>query len=197
MVVIGYARVSTPEQSVDRQHDDLTAAGCGQVFSETASGKRGASRPEWDACQRHLRSGDTLVVVELSRLGRNSGDLGAFADDLETRGVALRILNLGIDTGTPAGRLIYTIIGAVAAMERELLIERTQSGLAAARARGRLGGRKRSFTDRQLRTAQRMYDSREYPMSEIARAVGSTPSTVYRYLDKADRPAGRKPNRAA
>ena len=184
MAVIECARVPTADQSLDRQHDELTAAGCEQVLSETASGKWGATRPEWDACHRHLRIGDTSVAVELSRLGRNSGDLGALAEDLETRGVALCILNLGIDTGTPAGRLIYTISGAVAAMERDPLIEPTQSGVAAGRARGRLGGRKRSFTDRQLRTAQRTYDSREYPMGEIARAVGSTPSTVYRYIDK-------------
>lgn len=193
MASIGYARVSTAEQSLDRQHDELAAAGCELVFSDVASGKRGANRPEWDACLRHLRADDTLVVVELSRLGRNSGELGALADDLEDRAVALRILNLGIDTGTPAGRLIYTIIGAVAAMERDLLVERTESGLSAARARGRVGGRKRSFTERQQRTAQRMYDSREYSMSDIARTVGSTPTTIYRYLDKDGRPAGRKP----
>jgi DNA invertase Pin-like site-specific DNA recombinase len=138
MQLIGYARVSTPDQSLDRQLDELHALGCSRVFAEAASGKRGAHRPEWDACLAHLRAGDTLVVVELSRLGRNTGDLGRLLDHLDEHNIALRILNLGIDTRTPAGRLIFTIIGAVAAMERELLIERTQSGLAAARARGGL-----------------------------------------------------------
>jgi len=94
----------------------------------------------------------------------------------------LRILNLGIDTTTPAGRLIFTIIGAVAAMERELLIERTQSGLAAARARGRVGGRRRAFTSAQEREAQRLYETRQMTVEQIARAVGSSPTTVYRYL---------------
>jgi len=147
MAIIGYSRVSTPDQSLDRQLDELRANGCERIFAEASSGKRGAHRPQWEACLAHLRAGDTLVVVELSRLGRNTGDLGRLLDDLDQRGIGLTILNLGIDTKTPAGRLIFTIVGAVAAMERELLIERTQSGLAA--ARGRVGGRHRSFTAEQ------------------------------------------------
>jgi DNA invertase Pin-like site-specific DNA recombinase len=140
MQLIGYARVSTPEQSLERQLDELQTHGCHRIFAEAASGKRGANRPEWDGCLAHLRSGDTLVVTELSRLGRNVGDLGQLLNHLEEIGIALQILNLGIDTRTPTGRLIFTIVAAVAAMERELLIERTQSGLAAALARGRIGG---------------------------------------------------------
>jgi DNA invertase Pin-like site-specific DNA recombinase len=181
--LIGYARVSTPDQSLDRQHDELHAAGCGRVFSEAASGKRGAHRPEWDACLGHLRASDTLVVVELSRLGRNTGDLGRLLDHLDEHQIGLRILNLGIDTSTPSGRLIFTIIGAVAAMERELLVERTQSGLAAARTRGRVGGRRRSFTATQEREAQRLYDLRVMSLDQIAAAVGASTSTIYRYLD--------------
>jgi DNA invertase Pin-like site-specific DNA recombinase len=177
MQLIGYARASTPDQSLDRQLDELHAR---RVFAEAASGKRGARRPEWDACLAHLRAGDTLVVVELSRLGRNTGDLGRLLDHLDEHDIALRIQNLGIDTRTPAGRLIFTIIGAVAAMERELLIERTQSGLAAARARGRVGGRRRSFTSVQQREAQRLYELRQMTVAQIAKAIGSTTSTVYR-----------------
>jgi DNA invertase Pin-like site-specific DNA recombinase len=180
--LIGYARVSTPDQSLDRQLDELRTHGCQRIFSEAASGKRGAHRPQWDACLRHLRTGDTLVVVELSRLGRNTGDLGRLLDHLEANVIGLRIINLGIDTTTPAGRLIFTIVGAVAAMERELLVERTQSGLAAARARGRVGGRRRSFTAAQEREAQRLYETRQLTMEQIARAVGSSSSTIYRYL---------------
>src|SRR6478752_3065898 len=123
MASIGYARVSTADQSLDRQLDELRAHGCERVFAEAASGKRGAHRPLWEACLAHLRGGDTLVVVELSRLGRNTGDLGRLLDDLHLRGIALRILNLGVDTRTAAGRLIFTIVGAVASMERELLVE--------------------------------------------------------------------------
>lgn len=181
--LIGYARVSTPEQSLDRQHDELRAAGCSRVFSEAASGKRGAHRPEWDACLGHLRPGDALVVVELSRLGRNVGDLGRLLDHLDEQMVGLKILNLGIDTTTPAGRLVFTIIGAVAAMERELLVERTQSGLAAARARGRTGGRRRTFTPAQEREAQRLYDTKVMSLDQIAAAIGASTSTVYRYLN--------------
>ena len=186
MAIIGYARVSTSDQSIDRQLDELGANGCERVFSEAASGKRGAHRPQWEACLAHLRAGDTLVVVELSRLGRNTGDLGRLLDDLDQRGIGLTILNLGIDTKTPAGRLIFTIVGAVAAMERELLIERTQSGLAAARARGRVGGRRRSFTAEQEREAQRLYDLRQLTAEQIAKAVGSSTSSLYRYLHVTD-----------
>jgi len=182
MAIIGYSRVSTSDQSLDRQLDELRANGCERVFSEAASGKRGAHRPQWEACLAHLRAGDTLVVVELSRLGRNTGDLGRLLDDLDQRGIGLTILNLGIDTKTPAGRLIFTIIGAVAAMERELLIERTQSGLAAARARGRVGGRRRSFTAEQEREAQRLYDLRQLTAEQIAKVVGTSTSSLYRYL---------------
>jgi DNA invertase Pin-like site-specific DNA recombinase len=133
-----------------------------------------------------------LVVTELSRLGRNVGDLGQLVDQLHDQDISLQILNLGIDTCTAAGRLIFVIVGAVAAMERELLIERTQSGLAAARVRGRVGGRRRSYTTAQQREAQRLYDSRQLTIDQIARAVGSSSSTVYRYLDlgKAHREPG-------
>ena len=188
---IGYGRVSTAEQSLDRQADELRAAGCDRVFQEVASGRRGANRPEWQACLDHLRAGDTLMVVELSRLGRNVGDLGRLIDDLDEKGASLRILNLGIDTGTAAGRLIYTIVGAVAAMERELLIERTQSGLAAARARGRVGGRRQSITSAQIGKAQRLYDERRLTVPEIARVVGYSSATMYRYLrtDSSERSA--------
>jgi DNA invertase Pin-like site-specific DNA recombinase len=183
MALIGYARVSTADQSLERQLDELHRHGCERIFSEAASGKRGAYRPRWDACLVHLRPGDTLVVVELSRLGRNTGDLGRLLDHLDEHTIGLKILNLGIDTRTPAGRLIFTIIGAVAAMERELLIERTQSGLAAARARGRVGGRRRSYSSAQQREAQRLYELRQMTVEQIAKAVGSSPSTVYRYLE--------------
>jgi DNA invertase Pin-like site-specific DNA recombinase len=185
MQLVGYARVSTPDQSLERQLDELRAHGCRRVFAEAASGKRGAHRPEWDACLGHLRRGDALVVVELSRLGRNTGDLGRLLDYLDEHGIGLQILNLGIDTTTAAGRLVFTITGAVAAMERELLVERTQSGLAAARARGRVGGRRRRFTQAQEREAQRLYNMRVMTVEQIAKAIGSSTTTVYRYLNVA------------
>ncbi len=182
MAILGYARVSTGEQALDRQQDELTAAGAEMVYSEVGSGKKGAVRPQWDELLRSLRKGDTLMVTELSRLGRSTSQLSALADDLSERGIALRILNLGIDTGTPSGRLIYQIIAAVAEMERELLIERTNSGLAASRARGRKGGRKREFKPRDVRKAQELYDKGELSVTEIARLAGVSRQTLYRYL---------------
>jgi DNA invertase Pin-like site-specific DNA recombinase len=183
MSTLGYARVSTSDQSLDRQRDELSAAGAEMLYAEIGSGKKGAARPQWDELLRSLRKGDALVVTELSRLGRSTSQLSALADDLRERGVALRILNLGIDTGTPAGKLVYSIIAAVAEMERDLLIERTNSGLAASRARGRKGGRKREFSPAAVRKAQDQYDKGELSMTEIARLAGVSRQTLYRYLD--------------
>jgi DNA invertase Pin-like site-specific DNA recombinase len=185
MATLGYARVSTGEQSLDRQKDELTAAGAEMVYSEVGSGKKGAVRPQWDELLRSLREGDTLMVTELSRLGRSTSQLSQLADDLFEREISLRILNLGIDTGTPSGRLVYSIIAAVAEMERELLIERTNSGLAASRARGRKGGRKREFSVAAVRKAQERYDRGDLSVTEIARLAGVSRQTLYRYLDVA------------
>ncbi len=179
---IGYARVSRKDQVLQRQLDELTAAGCERIFSEAASGKKGAERPEWEHCLYAARKNDSIVVTELSRLGRHTGDLAVLADDLAARGIGLKILNLGIDTTTPNGRLIFNVVGAVAQMERELLIERTMSGLAAARAQGRVGGRRRSVTDKQISKAQALYDERRFTMAEIARLCETSPATLYRYL---------------
>jgi DNA invertase Pin-like site-specific DNA recombinase len=183
MATLGYARVSTGEQSLDRQRDELTAAGAEMLYSEVGSGKKGAVRPQWDELLRSLRKTDTLMVTELSRLGRSTSQLSQLADDLTERGIALRILNLGIDTGTPSGRLVYSIIAAVAEMERDLLIERTNSGLAASRARGRKGGRKREFSPAAARKAQERYDKAELSVTEIARLAGVSRQTLYRYLN--------------
>ena len=183
MATFGYARVSTGEQSLDRQKDELTAAGAEMVYEEVGSGKKGAVRPQWDELLRSLRRGDTLVVTELSRLGRSTSQLSQLADDLSDRGISLRILNLGIDTGTPSGKLVYSIIAAVAEMERDLLIERTNSGLAASRARGRKGGRKREFSPAAVRRAQDRYDKGDLSVTEIARLAGVSRQTLYRYLD--------------
>src|SRR5664280_2402201 len=186
---LGYARVSTADQSLDRQADELTKAGADEVRTEVGSGKKDADRPVWDELLRSLRQGDTLMVTELSRLGRSTSQLSALADDLSERKVSLKILNLGIDTGTPAGKLVYSIIAAVSQMERDLLIERTNSGLAASRARGRKGGRKREFSPAAVRKAQERYDNGELSVSEIARLAGVSRQTLYRYLDIKKDPA--------
>jgi len=158
-------------------------AGAERIYADIGSGKKGAARPHWDELLRSLRRDDTLMVTELSRLGRSTSQLSALADDLNDQGVALRILNLGIDTATPSGRLVYSIIAAVAEMERDLLIERTNSGLAASRARGRRGGRKREFSPAAVRKAQEQYDKGELSVTEIARLAGVSRQTLYRYLD--------------
>lgn len=189
-MINGYARVSTAEQSLDRQIDELKAAGAERIYSEIGSGKKGAARPQWEELLRSLRPGDILVVTELSRLGRSTSQLSSLADELAAGRVDLRILNLGIDTSTSHGRLIYTIISGVAAMERDLLIERTNSGLAAARARGRKGGRKREFSPAAVRRAQDRYDKGELSVTEIARLAGVSRQTLYRYLEiDSSRPA--------
>ena len=192
MATFGYARVSTGEQSLDRQNDELTAAGAEMVYEEVGSGKKGAVRPQWDELLRSLRQGDTLVVTELSRLGRSTSQLSQLADDLSDRGISLKILNLGIDTGTPSGKLVYSIIAAVAEMERDLLIERTNSGLAASRSRGRKGGRKREFSPAAVRRAQDRYDKGDLSVTEIARLAGVSRQTLYRYLKVAGNRASTK-----
>lgn len=181
-MIIGYARVSTTDQNAQGQIDALAAAGCERIMSESASGKHGAVRPVLDEVLRNLRPGDTLTVTELSRLGRATVDLAALAARLEADDVALKVLNLGIDTRTPGGRLIFTVIGAVAQMERELLIERTRRGLASARARGHMGGRPRKLSTHQAKAAAALRDAGELTMAEIAAEFGCGTRTLYRAL---------------
>lgn len=158
MARIGYARVSTVDQSLDLQIDALSEAGCERVFQEKVSGRAKVKRPEFEKCLEYLRPDDVLVVWKLDRLGRNVKELMRLAEDLEDRGIGLQILTMDIDTTTPTGRLLFTILAGLAKMEHDLLIERTQAGLKAARARGRVGGRK-PIPQETLDRAFMMYDS--------------------------------------
>ena len=185
--LLGYARVSTTEQKAHLQTDALKKAGCIRVWTDKASGSLD-HRPKLEAVLDHLRLGDTLIVWRLDRLGRNLRHLIATVNDLAAAGVGFRSLTEGIDTTTPSGRLTFHLFGALAEFERELIRERTAAGLAAARARGRSGGRPRAMIPEKLAVARQMYDSRRHTLAAIGAVVGVSRSTLYRYLGDQGRP---------
>ena len=176
---IGYARVSTPEQSLDLQVDALTAAGCDLIRSDVASGAV-RSRPQLERVLVELQAGDTLVVWRLDRLGRSLAHLVATVDDLAARDITLRSLHEAIDTSTPAGRLMLGVFASLAEFERELIRERTMAGLEAARQRGRPTGRPTVWSPEKADAARRMIRGGA-TVTEIARALGVSRATVYRH----------------
>jgi DNA invertase Pin-like site-specific DNA recombinase len=187
---IGYGRVSTRDQHPEAQHDALSAAGCEQIFIDKASGKL-ASRPELaKALLVANRPNDQLVVTKLDRLGRSLEHLIELSKTLQDRGVDLVVLDQGIDTSTAVGRMFFQILGAIAEFEHALMSERTRDGLAAARARGRTGGKKPKLGPRQVQLARQMYDEagpdgkRRYTVNQIAVEFGVTRPTIYRHLNK-------------
>ncbi|MPY47184.1 recombinase family protein [Streptomyces acidicola] len=186
---IGYGRVSTRDQNPDAQEDALKEAGCDPVFVDKASGKL-ASRPELDKALIAAREGDEFVITKLDRLGRSLKNLIELSEQLEKKGVNLVVLSQGIDTSTPAGRMFFHILGAIAEFERSLIVERTRDGLEAARARGRVGGRKQALKPRQVKLAQEMYDElgedgkRKHTVQAIADELGVARTTIYRYLER-------------
>lgn len=176
---IGYARVSTEDQTLDLQRDALKKAKCRQIYEEHASGKNTA-RPELEACLKSLREGDTLIVWRLDRLGRSLADLIRLTQDLQGRGIAFASLTERIDTRSPTGQLVFHMFGALAEFERNLIRERTMAGLKAARARGRKGGRPRKLTPRDLKTVRALLRSGDVPVSTIAEQFRVARSTLYR-----------------
>ncbi|MDN7945961.1 recombinase family protein [Burkholderia multivorans] len=178
MSVIGYARVSTFEQTLDLQRDALNAAGAVSIYEDKASGKS-ADRPELQQCLKALRDGDTLVVWRLDRLGRNLQDLIRIVNELEGRGIRFRSLKESIDTTGPAGKLVFHMFAALAEFERELIRERTLAGLDAARARGKKGGRPESLDAKQQQAVLSMMASRVMSIAEIARQFNVSRSTLY------------------
>ena len=187
-MLIGYARVSKTDgsQVLDLQRDALLEAGVasGQIYQDEASGKRD-DRPGLAACLKALREGDILVVWKLDRLGRDLRHLVNTAQDLAERGIGFKVLagqGAEIDTTTASGKLIFGIFAALAEFERELIRERTQAGLAAARARGRKGGRRFDLTKAQVRLAQAAMQNRDTQVAELCRELGVTRSTLYRYV---------------
>ncbi len=176
--LVGYARVSTDEQTARMQLDALEAAGCNPVFEESESGAL-RSRPQLDRALDELRPGDTLVVWKLDRLGRSLRDLLDVAESLQERNVALRSLTEHIDTATAAGKMLYAVLGAVAQFERDVLRERTIAGMRAAKSRGERIGRPPALTPLQVREAQKMLDRGESP-NHVARVFRIGRSTLYR-----------------
>jgi DNA invertase Pin-like site-specific DNA recombinase len=176
---IGYARVSTDDQTLDLQRDALKRAKCRQIYEEHASGKN-ANRPELDACLKSLREGDTLVVWRLDRLGRSLADLIHLTNEFRSRNVDLESLTEKIETGSPAGNLVFHVFGALAEFERNLIRERTMAGLKAARARGRKGGRPRKLSAKELKTIAALLKAPEVSVQEIAKRYGVSRSTLYR-----------------
>ena len=181
-MLIGYARVSTTDQTLDLQKDALEKAGCERIFTDTASGAK-AERIGLDDALSYVRPDDTLVVWRLDRLGRSLKHLIETITALNERGVGFRSLTERIDTTTSGGKLIFHIFGALAEFERDIIKERTQAGLTAARARGRLGGRPRlkAFA-RKVALAKRLYEDRKTPVKEICRDLNISRATLYRYL---------------
>ncbi len=188
---IGYARVSTADQNLDHQLDALRRAGVAEkdIYFDVMSGSKSA-RPQLDIVRRILRRNDQLVVTRLDRLSRSLKDLVDIAEELRVAEVNLRVLEQGIDTSTMEGRMMFGMIGVMAEFQRELIIANTRDGLAAARARGRVGGRKPKLTPRQAQLAREMYAAvgedgkRAHTVAHIAGQVGVSRSTIYNYLEK-------------
>lgn len=185
---IGYARVSTEDQSLDAQLAELHAAGCTEIYSEQASGKKD-DRPELANALRALRKGDTLVVTRLDRLGRSLSHLVQTVADLGKRQIKFESLAEQIGTASAGGELMFHFFAAIAQFERRLISERTKAGLAAGRARGKVGGRKPSMTTAQLRQAKRLLDDPQISSSEVAKTYGVSRSTLYLGLKRLEQAA--------
>jgi DNA invertase Pin-like site-specific DNA recombinase len=179
-MLIGYARVSTHEQTLHLQQDALQKAGCNKLFTDTASGAK-AERKGLEQALNYVRKGDTLVVWRLDRLGRSLPHLITTMTNLEERGIGFKSLTENIDTTTSGGKLIFHIFGALAEFERNLIRERTQAGLTAARERGRKGGRPKALTVQRRSIAQELYDT-GHPIMDICRTLKISKATLYRAL---------------
>lgn len=184
MAKIGYARVSTKDQSLDGQIDTLKEFGCERIFSEKISGRK-VKRTELDKCLDYLREGDTLVIYKLDRLGRTTKQLIELAQWFDDNGIDLQIIDMNISTKDAMGKMFFTMMSAFAELEANLLSERTKKGLAAARSRGRLGGRP-PLPDHKKREIKFLYDEQMMTGEEIAEKTGVSRSTVYRVIKEFD-----------
>ena len=180
-MLIGYARVSTDDQTLALQKDALTKAGVNKIFTDTASGAK-SERAGLSQALEFLREGDSLVVWKLDRFGRSLKDLIAWMTTLQEKGIGFQSLTEKIDTTSPGGKLIFHIFGALAEFERDLIRERTRAGLAAARARGRKGGRKKKLDPKKAAVAQQLYESRQHTIKDICQTLGVSRATLYRSI---------------
>ncbi|WEV74243.1 recombinase family protein [Bifidobacterium sp. ESL0798] len=181
-MLIGYARVSTLEQNEDLQVDALKKAGCEKIYTDHASGAK-EHRPQLDEMLRALRKGDTVIVWKLDRMGRSLQNLVTLMNKFNDMGVGFKSLTENIDATTSGGMLVYNIFAAMAQFERDLIRERTNAGLQAARRRGRKGGRKPKLTPAQIKRVREQYDSKAVTVNEIASQYNVGRTTIYRALD--------------
>src|SRR5919199_776223 len=180
-MLIGYARVSTQDQTLNLQQDALEKAGCSKIFTDTASGAL-AERVGLQEAMQYVRPGDTLVVWRLDRLGRSLTHLITTITKLQERQIGFKSITENIDTTTIGGKLIFHIFGALAEFERDIIRERTRAGLLAARARGRRGGRPKVLKDKKVAMAQALYNDKHNPISEICKTLNISRATLYRYV---------------
>src|SRR3954471_20100981 len=181
-MLIGYARISTDDQNLDLQRDALKQAGCEQIYTDRVSGTKD-NRPGLSEALSHLRAGDTLVVWRLDRLGRSLRHLIDTVTGLQERGIGFKSLTESIDTTTSGGRLVFNIFGSLAEFEREIIKERTNAGLQAARSRGRNGGRPKKLTAKQVQMLQHLAADKKHSVSEICQTLGIGRTAFYRYLE--------------
>lgn len=182
---IGYARVSTDDQNLSLQITALEQAHCEKIFTDKISGGK-IARPGIKEAFSHLRTGDTLVVWKLDRLGRGVKGLIDMITSLGSQNIHFQSLTDQIDTSTPAGRFFFHIMASLAQMERELIVERTRAGLAAARKKGRIGGRKRCMTESKVEAAKKLFEAGTLP-KDIAKNLGVSVPTLYRWLPASSR----------
>ena len=180
-MLIGYARVSTGDQSLTLQIDALEEAGCERVFQDQVSGIVN-TRPNLNQALNFARPGDALVVWRLDRLSRSLRDLIETVTLLESRGVQLKSLHESIDTASSSGKLIFHLFGALAEFERNLIKERTLAGLQAARARGRKGGRPPSLDAEKRKLAVKLYNDKNYSVNQVCQVMGISKPTLYKYV---------------
>jgi len=180
-MLIGYARVSTTDQALDLQTDALKQVSCNKIFTDIASGAK-ADRPGLMEALGYLREGDTLVVWKLDRLGRSLNHLIQTVTQLGDQKIGFKSIQESLDTTTSGGKLIFHIFGAIAEFEREIIRERTQAGLNAARARGRKGGRRTVVTPQKIAMAKALAKNPEQTIAEICTVLKISPATYYRHI---------------